>query len=64
MFSLPAVLHVPADRYCNYNNLGLQWFSSSLWLAGAIFCIPAGMSKIELWGDHQFLLDSTVDGAH
>lgn len=30
------------DPYCQYDNQGLQWFVSSMFIAGAAACIPAG----------------------
>ncbi|KAK9811165.1 hypothetical protein WJX73_007732 [Symbiochloris irregularis] len=30
------------ERFCQYNNQGLQWFTSSMFIAGAAACLPAG----------------------
>ena len=45
----------PHNLYCNYNNYDLQWFSSSLWLAGAFFCVPAGYIA-RRWGRLRAML--------
>ena len=46
---------VDHNLYCNYNNFDLQWFSSSLWLAGAFFCVPAGYIA-RRWGRLRAML--------
>ena len=33
---------VKHNPYCQYDNQGLQWFTSSLFVAGVFACLPAG----------------------
>ena len=33
---------VKHNPYCQYDNQGLQWFTSSLFVAGVAACLPAG----------------------